>query len=123
MSTVRVNKRSDKMEFSALIRKKRSEKGLTVRELEKKIAREQGAKVSKTLINFIEKGKRQPTYEVAYALARALDIDVEQSLSAAYQSRCIHNEAREAVLIKDLLRKRESGTVAIDTILRRREKP
>jgi len=111
------------MDFSARLREKRVEKGLTVRELEDKIAREQGVKVSKTLITFLEKGKRQPTYEVAYALAKALDIDIAQSLSAVYKSRCIHNEAREAAVLEDLLRKRKTGTAAIDRILGRRKRP
>lgn len=109
------------MNFPELIRKKRAEKGLTVRELEDKIAVEQEVQVSKTLINFLEKGKRQPTYEAAYALARALDIDVTEALSITYKSRCIHNEAREAALVKDLLKTRESEEVSIDRILGRKE--
>jgi len=109
------------MDFPELVIKKRAEKGLTVRELEEKIALEQDVQVSKTLINFLEKGKRQATYEVAYAIARALDIDVAQALRATYKSRCIHNKAREAALVRDFLKTRESEEVSIDRILGRKE--
>ena len=108
------------MEFSELLRRNRAEKGLTVRELEKKIAQEQGVKISKTLINFLEKGKRQPTYEVAYALSKALDIDIEESLGIVYRSRCNQNEAREATLLRDLLEKQELKGVSAVRIVGRK---
>jgi len=54
----------------------------------------------------LRKGKRQPTYEVAYALSKALDIDIEESLGIVYRSRCNQNEAREATLLRDLLESR-----------------
>ncbi len=44
-------------------------------------------------------------------------------LSAAFRSRCVHNETREAALIKDLFRKRKLETAEIDMILGRKEKP
>ena len=57
-------------------------------------------------INYLENGRRVPTYEMAYALARALDIDVELALRSAFKARSDFNRGREIESLKHLISKR-----------------
>ena len=56
-------------------------------------------------INYLENGRRVPTYEMAYALARALDIDVELALRSASKARSDFNRGREIESLKHLISK------------------
>jgi transcriptional regulator with XRE-family HTH domain len=92
--------------FSQLIREKRKEKGYSMDKLCRIVQEEEGLKMSKSLLNFLEKGRRMPTYEVAYAISRALELDTNESISLAYESRRIHSEERELASLEKFLNKK-----------------
>ena len=93
-------------DFSDLLRTRREEKGLTVRALERLLSEgDIGHSISRTLISYLETGDRIPTYDVAYAIAEALEIDPVEAIEAAYISRLRHSQEREAKYLKDFVDK------------------
>lgn len=92
------------MEFAKLIRNKREEKGLTVRALERMLhERSAGPAISRTLISYLETGDRVPTYDVAYAIADVLEIDMINTIRAAYLARLKHGQDRESRYVREFL--------------------
>lgn len=80
--------------FSELIHSRREELGLSLRDLEKRM-KERGVDLSKTFLVFLENERKKPTYNTAYALAKALNIDVEKALKAAYRARADFDRKKE----------------------------
>ena len=103
--------------FSELIREARIEKGLTIRDLEAEMREHGGLTLSRTLISFLETERRKPTYEVAYALAEVLEIDVNSALSAAFQTRRRFDISREKKDLEDLVSTMNLESVNIKTIM------
>ena len=102
--------------FSELIRLKRQEKGYSMRTLSR-LLEEEGVKASRTIINFVEKGIRPPTFELAYGLSKVLDIDIVEALRAAYLARAEHNLGRERDYLDKLIRARKLRGVEVDDIV------
>ncbi len=103
--------------FSQLIREKRLEKGYSMDKLCRIVQEEEGLKISKSLLNFLEKGQRVPTYEVAYGLAKALGIDVNQAISAAYLARVERDLQGEAESLRGFLVKENVKGIPLGPIL------
>lgn len=103
--------------FSQLIREKRLEKGFSMDKLCHIVQEKEGPKISKSLLNFLEKGQRVPTYEMAYGLSRILDIDIKQAISAAYMARVERDLTREKKSLEDFLANRKVKGLDPDSIL------
>lgn len=80
--------------FSELIHSRREQLGLSLRDLEKRL-KDEGVNLSKTFLIFLEKERKKPTFAIAYALSRALDIDPEKALKAAYRARADFDKNRD----------------------------
>jgi transcriptional regulator with XRE-family HTH domain len=105
-------------EFSDLLREKREEKGLTVRALERLLSeRSRDSSISRTLISYLETRDRVPTYEVAYAIAEALEIDPIEAIEAACISRLKHGNEKEAKSLKDFQDKMGLEWESVDIML------
>jgi transcriptional regulator with XRE-family HTH domain len=89
--------------FGELVRKKRHERGISVRLLSEAISAHAGFSVSRSQINFIEIGKNLPTYRVALALAEELQIDTDKALRATFKDRVRHYTEREEKYFKEFL--------------------
>jgi len=112
MSTVKVDigRKGRGMElprFSELIKSARAKKNLSVRDLEKHVFSITGVRVSRTYISFLEIEKRKPTYEVAFALAEALGLEVDLTLASAFQARREHDFNREVEGLKHFTDKKD----------------
>lgn len=105
-------------EFSELIKAKRMELGLSMDSVCRIALEKTGYKISKSLLNFLEKGQRVPTYEVAYALAIALGLEIEQTIIAAYDARILSNKEKERRFIRKLVDKRSLKGVDPEIIVR-----
>jgi DNA-binding XRE family transcriptional regulator len=68
---------------------------LSIRALENRLKEQEKVGVSKTFLIFLENEQKKPTYDIAYALARALDLDVEKTLRAAYKARADFDKKKE----------------------------
>lgn len=88
--------------FSELIHSRREQLGLSLRDLEKRL-KDEGVNLSKTFLIFLEKEKKKPTFAIAYALARALEIDPEKALKAAYRARADFDKKRDGEKLAELL--------------------
>lgn len=98
------------MKFAELIRKKREEKNLTVRALERMLSeRSGGLAISRTLISYLETGDRIPTYDVAYAVAEVLEIDIIDVIRAAYVARSEHSQDKESKYLRGFIEKTGLG--------------
>ena len=104
--------------FSILIHEARLQKGLTIRDLEAAMKEDGGLAQSRTLISFIETEKRKPTYEVAYALAMFLNIDVNKALAAAFQARRRFDFSRERQYLEDFVSNLNLSSVDMTMVLR-----
>ena len=104
--------------FSELIKQKRIESGLSVRNLEQRIMETSGEHVSKTLISFLENEKRKPTYEVAIIIAKALGIEIEVALQAAFKARLDLDFQRERKNLEAVIRKTGVVDIDVDSITR-----
>jgi transcriptional regulator with XRE-family HTH domain len=89
--------------FAELIKRKRLEKGLTMRGLEDELRKGGAENISRSLINLMEKNLRRPSYEVAYNLAKVLNIDTKEALRAAYRARADHDRKREETYLRDFI--------------------
>lgn len=103
--------------FSELVLRKRQEKGYSMRTLSRLLDEEEGVKASRTIINFVEKGIRPPTFELAYGLSRVLDIDITEALRSAYLARAEHNHGREKDYLTRIIRERKLHGVDIEDIV------
>jgi transcriptional regulator with XRE-family HTH domain len=101
--------------FSELIHARREELGLSLRELEKRL-KEQGVQLSKTFLIFLEKDRKKPTFEVAYALARAMDINVERALEAAYRARVDFDKNKNRETLAEFIENNELKGIDIKKI-------
>lgn len=98
------------VKFAELIRKKREEKNLTVRALERMLSeRSGGLAISRTLISYLETGDRIPTYDVAYAVAEVLEIDIIDVIRAAYVARSEHSQDKESKYLRGFIEKTGLG--------------
>ena len=89
-------------EFSDLIRKNREKRSLSMRALERLLReRNNGPSISRSLISYLETGDRVPTYDVAYEIAEALEMDPIDAIEAAYISRVKHGQEKEEKYLKD----------------------
>jgi transcriptional regulator with XRE-family HTH domain len=102
--------------FSELIRLKRQEKGYSMRTLSR-LLEEEGVKASRTIINFVEKGLRPPTFELAYGLSKVLDIDIVEALRTAYLARAEHNLGREKDYLEKLIREKKIRGIGMDDVV------
>lgn len=102
--------------FGELIREKRQEKGHTIRSLEKALLENQGVNASNSYITLIEKGRRKPTYEIAYAMAKELGITPKTALRAAYQARANFDKNREKEYLLILKVKKKLANLNIEDI-------
>ncbi|MEW6554357.1 MAG: helix-turn-helix transcriptional regulator [Actinomycetota bacterium] len=103
--------------FALLIREKRQEKGYSMDKLCRIVQEEEGLKMSKSLLNFLEKGQRVPTYEMAYGLSLALDIDIKQALSAAYIARVERDLKGEKKSLEKLVNNIQTKGIDVDSVL------
>lgn len=103
--------------FSELIRERRIEQGLTVRSLEARLKHVDGTNVSRSLISLLENGKRLPTYEVAYQLAQALEIDPSEILAATFKSRVGGAREKEVERLGLLVRQKRLSDVDLSKII------
>lgn len=103
--------------FSELVFKNRRRKGYSMRTLSRLLEEKEGVKASRTIINFVEKGLRPPTFELAYGLSRVLDIDSVEALRAAYLARLERNQGREKKSLEKLIKKRRIRGVEVEDIM------
>lgn len=103
--------------FSNLVFKKRQEKGYSMRTVSRLLEEKEGVKASRTIINFVEKGTRPPTFDLAYGLSKVLDIDVTEALKAAYAARAEHNLGREKDYLEKMIREKKIPGVSIKDIM------
>lgn len=82
-------------EFSELIKRRRKDKKLTMRELEATLKENGINNISSSYVYLMENGKKSPSYEVAKDLALALDIDIAMAIKSAYRSRIERDKQRE----------------------------
>lgn len=97
--------------FGEMVRKKRREKGLSVRALVDACS-ERGVRISRSSINFLEMGKNLPTYSVAFSVAEVLGIDPEKALKAVFKQRVEHLREREKSYLEEFLR--ENKQISLD---------
>ena len=90
-------------DFYELVRDKRSELGLSVRDIERATRESPGSDVSRTMVSFMERGTRKPSYETALAITEALDIDLKTGLLHIFQTRLCYELANEKKQIKRIL--------------------
>ena len=102
--------------FGDLVRKKRREKGISVRVLSEAISKRAGANASRSNISFIETGRNLPTYGVALALAQELGIDPEKALRAAFQDRVSHYKQREKGYLEEFFGENKSVKIDVERI-------
>lgn len=81
------------------------------------VQEEEGLKMSKSLLNFLEKGQRVPTYELAYGLSLALDIDAMQALSAACMARVERDLKGEKKSLEKLVNNIQAKGIDVGSIL------
>lgn len=103
-------------EFSDLVRKKRREKNMSVRELSDALSQRLGKGSTRSNISFVETGRNLPTYSVALALAQELGIDPEKALRAAFVDRVNHYRDRERAYFEEFLSENKSVKVDADKI-------
>lgn len=103
--------------FSELIHTQREQLGLSLRDLEKRL-KEDGTNLSKTFLIFLEKEQKKPTFAVAYALSRALDIDAEKALRAAYMAREDFDKNREKEKLVEFLNEEGLTKISPENIFR-----
>lgn len=103
--------------FAELIVNRRQELGLSVRELAK-LLNEKGYSVSFPFINFIETERKKPSYNLAYALADVLDIDLREALTKAYRARMEHDRQLERDYIDKLIEDKAITGIAADEIIK-----
>lgn len=99
--------------FGETVRKKRREKGMSVRTLAEECSKYAGAGVSRSSINFLEIGKNLPTYNVAAVLAEVLGIDIEKALREVYKERVEHYKEREKNYLSEYLN--ENKKISVDS--------
>ena len=80
--------------FGQLLYEARTAAGKNVRDVAQAAKKQRGPDVSITLISLIENG-RSPTLDVAYALAKTVNLNIERALAAAYYSRITYSIERE----------------------------
>lgn len=102
--------------FSELIRSRREKLGLSLRDLEKRM-KERGMDLSKTFLFFLENERKKPTYNAAYALAKALDIDVEKALKAAYRARADFDRKKEKESMEKFIKLNGLSGLDVEKIL------
>lgn len=107
-------------DFSELIKDKRLEKKYTMRGLEAAL-REKGVEnISRSYINLLEKGRKRPTYEVAFALATILGIDPEKAITTAYRARIEHDKGRERKYLECFLSENGLERIDVEKVLKGR---
>ena len=94
--------------FGQLLYEARTATGKNVRDVALAVKKQQGPDVSITLISLIENG-RSPTLDVAYALAKTLNLNIERALAAAYYSRITYSIEREKAAIEAFTRRNRLG--------------
>lgn len=104
--------------FSELIKRNRQLKGLTMRQLEEDLKKTGANNISRSLINLLEKDMRRPSYDVAYQLARILEIDIEEALRAAYRARADHDKKREESYLKKLIVEKEIESLDVKRVMK-----
>lgn len=105
-------------EFSELVKRKRLEKGLSIRALENLTEQEYGHRVSRAIIGFMEMGTTVPTYEIALVLSGALGINTSTALRLAYRSRLEHFKKREQKYLREAVVGTSEGELDTDKIAR-----
>lgn len=86
-------------ELPELIKTARQKKKLSVRGVADLVNQSGEVKVTGSMINVIELGRKQASYRLVYSLSQVLDINPQQALRAAYLWRirhCVEKESRFA---------------------------
>ena len=93
-------------EFPDLIRTARTKKQnyLSVRDLADRVSDGGIATVTGAMVNAIELGK-SCSFKLAYALAVALDLDIEQAMRAAFLARVRYSVGKERESLNDYVSK------------------
>lgn len=93
-------------DFVGLLIAAMSQKGMTVRGLEKAIRSEFGeaARVSRSLVSLYLRRKVTPTYEAGYQIAKTLDMDIKKTLKSLHNTRLNEMLADEEKRFKQFLR-------------------
>lgn len=102
--------------FPDIVRKRRKEKGITIRALADEISKRPGVNVSRSHLNFVETGRHLPSYEVAVALAQALEIDEVKALRAAYKARVEYFKNRENDYLEKFLKENKRLNIEVGRI-------
>ena len=93
-------------DFVGLLIAAMSQKGMTVRGLEKAIRSEfeEAARVSRSLVSLYLRRKVTPTYEAGYQIAKTLDMDIKKTLKSLHNTRLNEMLADEEKRFKQFLR-------------------
>lgn len=78
----------------------------SLRKLQEELSKDYKLKVTYSFLGAVEKGRRVPSYDLAYSLGKILGIDAERSLKAAYKSRIESDINRENGYIKETINSR-----------------
>jgi len=96
-----------KDDFGDLLSKTRASAGMSLRDLQRATTDKKHKKgISIGLLSMIENGERPATYETVYILAKALSIELDVAMLAAYRSRVVYCMKKEEVSLKVFLKKK-----------------
>lgn len=105
--------------FQEMAEKARQKSGYSMRTVSKLLLEKEGVRASRTIINYIEKGTRPPTYEIAYGLSVVLGVNPEEMLAAAYVARVEHDKAKEEEGLKKVAAGKRVSFEKISNIIER----
>lgn len=109
-------------EFSQLIRDKREKLGFSMDYVCLAALEREGYKISKSLLNFYENGKRVPTYEAAYVLAKVLELEIKRTLRAAYAARIKFDMEKEKSYVEILVLEKDLKDIQPEEIVDKNRK-
>ncbi len=90
-------------ELPELIKAARQKKKLTVRGVADLVNQSGEVKVTGSMINIIELGRKPASYRLVYSLSQVLDIEPQQALRAAYLGRIRHCVEKESRFVADFV--------------------
>ena len=91
--------------FSYIFENARRGTSWSLRKLQRELSDVHDIKVSYSFLGAIEKGRRVPSYDLACALAKILEIDIKEVLRATYCSRIQNDRNRESLYLENAIRK------------------
>lgn len=103
--------------FQDMVKKARLKSGYSMRTVSKMLLEKEGVKASRTIINYLEKGTRPPTYEIAYGLSVIYEVNPEEMMAAAHLARVEHDKTREIENLKKAAAKKQVSMKEISTLI------